>query len=453
MNNKFYKFADLPPNPFDEEDLKDYKEMGANICLLTEDDVKLIKDGKLNDDYIKAINNISDKGLEVWIRNMYNDEEYFQCTYEKNGENYGTPYKLKPRNITDEFLKYKSVTGFYMADEAYMYTLPEKSQIGFMQDIQKKKHPEKYTSFDKLTKLVDWKNKYYPDSFFHMNHVPAQSWDHYIPKNGEIYDYEDFLEEYCNVILKRLKGCKRSLCLDNYPLVGKNYIEQDYLEDLLTLAKVWRKYNSEVDESEKAVMGICIQTFCVKSMFDERRRDIILPEEVSFQIYMGMAIGARLFEYFAYRSYEHEMIGIKAPGGQKRIYDIVKEGIRRTEQFEEILSHYDGRGVFVSPGYIRTENTHSFIKAKRLLKNDGNISVQSEYDTVVGCFENEKSKGYMIVNYTDPILKHISKVAVRFDNASEAEIYLNGDVNTVKLKDGSIDIILENGNAAFVIPK
>lgn len=453
MSNKFYKFADLPPNPFDEEDLKDYRELGANICLLTEDDVKLVKDGKLNEDYMQAIRKIADAGMEVWIRNMFNDDEYFQCAYNKKAENYGLPYEMEPRNITDEFAQFDAVTGFYMADEAYMYTLPEKSEVGFMQDLQPDKHTEQYASFDKLTKLVDWKNKYYPDAFFHMNHVPGQSWDHFVPRNGEIYDYEDFLTEYCNVILKRLKGCDRALCLDNYPFIGDDYIESDYLQDLFTLAKVWRKYNSEVTETEKATMGICIQTFHARAILDNRHRDIIMPEEISLQIYMGMAIGARLFEYFAYRSYENSMIGIKAPNGQKRIYDIVKEGIRRTEQFEDILCQYTAYGNFVVPGYLRTENTSAFVKVKNLVIKDESVSVKAEYDTVVGCFENGTSKGYMLVNFTDPIRNHTSVVSVHFDNAKTAKVYLNGEVNTVELNNGSLDITLEHGNAAFVIPQ
>ena len=58
MDGKFIKFADLPPNPFDKEDLMNYRELGMNTCLLTEDDVKLIVDGELNEDYKQAIRNI-----------------------------------------------------------------------------------------------------------------------------------------------------------------------------------------------------------------------------------------------------------------------------------------------------------------------------------------------------------------------------------------------------------
>lgn len=453
MENMFYKFADLPPNPMDPDDLQDYRELGADICLLTEDDVKLVRDGKLNEDYMQAIRNIADAGMEVWIRNMFNDAEYFQCDHHKCGDNYGSTYEMEARNITNEFDRFPSVTGFYMADEAYMYTLPEKSAIGFMQDLQSEKHTEQYASFDKLTKLVDWKNRYYPNAFFHMNHVPGQSWDHYPPRNGEIYDYEDFLTEYCNVILKRLKGCGRSLCIDNYPFIGEDYLEPDYLEDLLTLAKVWRKYNSEVAKEDQATLGICIQTFHARAILDDRHRDIIMPEEVSLQIYCGMAIGARLFEYFAYRSYKNAMIAIKAPNGQKRIYDIVREGIRRTEPFEEILCRYNVCGNFVVMGEKRTDNVGAFVRLKGLVTPDDRIQIRSDYDCFVGCFENDGQRGYMIVNYTDPIRKHDSNVTVQIPDATRLTIRQDGEVRTVDLQDHAYTWELNHGNAAFIVPE
>ena len=132
MGKKFLKFADLPPNPMDDRDLGTYKELGFDVCLLTEDDVKLVKNGLLNEDYKQAIRNIGKNGLNVWIRNMYNDEDYFQCDIDKSGSNYGTSYEMAPRNITTEFEEFSGITGFYMADEAYMYTMPQEIPVSWM---------------------------------------------------------------------------------------------------------------------------------------------------------------------------------------------------------------------------------------------------------------------------------------------------------------------------------
>lgn len=453
MDKKFLKFADLPPNPFDTEDLKDYKELGMNVCLLTEDDVKMVADGKLSEDYKQAIRNIGEMGMNVWIRNMFNDCDYFQCESHKAGTNYGDRYEMEPRNITTEFGEFSSVTGFYMADEAYMETLPEPIEVAWMQQMPRMAESYKFASFDKLVKLVDWKNQYYPDAFFHMNHVPGQSWDHYLPKDGTIYDYEDFLTNYCNVILKRLKGCGRSLCLDNYPFIGPDYMEKDYLQDLFIGSKVTRKYNAEAKEEDKATFGICIQTFEAKSMFDDRRRDIVCPEEVTLQMYAGMALGARMFEYFCYRSYLNEFIAIIAPDGQKRIYDIVKEANERASQFEQVLCEFENVGAFVTWGEKCTENTAAFVLLKNLVMKDDSISVRASHDTLVGCFEKNGQKGYMLVNYTDPIRRHDNVITVNFSGAESVQLHHEGDKKVVVLNNDEMTITLKPGDAAFVIPQ
>lgn len=445
MENKFIRLADLPPNPLDGKALDHYREMGMNVCLLTEDNVKMVKNGTVNEDYQKAIQNITDHGMQVWIRNMFNDPDYFDCDGKTDGSNYGWTYEMEPRHITDEFSQVPGVAGFYMADEAYMYQLPRKVNIDWMRDDS-----HKYASFDQLRKLVDWKNQYYPHTFFHMNHVPGSSWDHYLPRDGKIYDYEDFLTEYANVILKRLKGCGRSLCLDNYPLIGENYLEKDYLYDLMTAAKVTRAYNAEAAPEDQAVFGICIQTFNAKSMFDDRRRDIKMPEEVTLQMYTGMALGARLFEYFCYRSYGHEFLGILDPDGNDRLYDIVKTAGDRVARMEPILSQYDSIGGYMVPGSVYSFNTAAMVMAKHQFCQPYEVAVQGEYDTLVGCFTGNGEKAYMLVNYTDPVRNCVSKITLR-GAQKPLTLWKNGEKSLLQRENGEFTVTVEPGNCAFVI--
>ena len=445
MENKFIRLADLPPDPTNAEDLKHYKALGMNVCLLTEDQVKLVADGGLNPEYGQAIQNISDAGMQVWIRNMFNDADYFECAEDKTGSNYGWSYEMKKRQITDEFRRFPGVTGFYMADEAYMYQLPQAVNIDWMRSDS-----HLYASFDQLTKLVDWKNKYYPRAFFHMNHVPGASWDHYLPRDGKIYDYEDFLTEYAHVILKRLKGCGRSLCLDNYPFIGENYMEKDYLFDLMTAAKVTRAYNEQAAQEDQAVFGICIQTFEAKSMFDDRKRDITMPEEVSLQMFAGMALGARLFEYFCYRSYNQEMFGILDPDGNDRIYDIVKTAGDRVAYFEPICSRYDSIGGYMVPGSLYSYNTSAMVMAKDLFCKPFDIDVKSQYDTLVGCLTRGSEKAYMLVNYTDPIRKATSQVVLHGNGVQQLRLYKDGKESLLQAENGCFTVTLEPGNAALI---
>ena len=446
MENKFIRIADLPPDPTDHADLEKYKNLGMNVCLLTEDDVKLVSGGTVSQDYKKAIENIGSHGMQVWIRNMFNDPDYFECDAYKEGSNYGEEYEMEPRHITGEFEAFPQVTGFYMADEAYMYQLPREPVVEWM-----KPDSWQYASFDRLTKLVDWKNKYYPHAFWHMNHVPGQSWDHYLPRDGQIYDYEDFLTSYTEVILKRLKGCGRSLCLDNYPLIGKNYLEKDYLFDLMTAAKVTRKYNETAAPEDQATFGICLQTFEAKSMFDDRRRDITMPEEVTLQMYVGMALGARLFEYFSYRSYKREFFGILDPEKNNRIYGHVKTAGDRAAFYEPILSGFQSRGGYMVPGSQLSHNTAAMVMAKDLFCEPHEIRVRSQYDTLVGCFTADGCKAYMLVNYTDPIRQCTGKVTLEGGGVTQLRLYKDGREEVLTAEDGVFTVTLEPGNCAFVV--
>ena len=64
MDNQFIRLADLPPDPMDTDALLHYKNMGFHVCLLTEDDVKLVDHGTVSQDYKNAIRNISDAGMQ-----------------------------------------------------------------------------------------------------------------------------------------------------------------------------------------------------------------------------------------------------------------------------------------------------------------------------------------------------------------------------------------------------
>ena len=56
MNKKeFITFADLPPDPLDQDALKTYQELGMNVCILTEDNVLFTKDGQITKEYKQAI--------------------------------------------------------------------------------------------------------------------------------------------------------------------------------------------------------------------------------------------------------------------------------------------------------------------------------------------------------------------------------------------------------------
>lgn len=436
---KLITFADLTPNPTLDDEVEEYRDLGLNTFLMTEDYVNFAKDGKLNPEYLNVCRKVGEKGLDVWIRNYYNDEDYFQNDAAKQGSNYGAPYSLSARDVTTDFQGVDCIKGFYMADEPYMTTL-ESNPL--------------YAAMDRYEKLVDWKNTYYPNSFWHLNHVPSSSFDHFVG-----HTYEEFLQYYVDHILKKLTSGPRDLSIDRYPLNSEEQLDPGYLSDLLVAANVNKRYNDGAGEGAKSKLSVCLQTF-MNTHPTAHLIDITAPEEVTFQIYTAFAVGAQVLEYFCYRSLNDlGMYGIVDDDGAKRIYDHIKEANDRSLWMADALLGFDWQGLTISPASKEEmrQNESSFSSCENYLispdKKGVLNNVNSRLDTIIGCFKKAEQDGYMVVNYTHPLLEQSDIVTLDFSGCQKAIVYQGNEAKVVDLLDGKLRLSLNQGDGAFVIPK
>ena len=440
-DQKIITIADMPPDPFTPEAVKLYKDLGFTHWILTEDHVPMVENGTLSEGYKEAIEILTEQGFEIWIRNMQNDPEYFQIETEKAGSNYGYQYVLEPRDITDDFQQYSAVTGFYMMDEPFQNTLPDLPGT----DDNESLHP----AVDQLGTLIAWKNTYYPEAFWHINHIGSGSWNHW-PVGST---YADFIDYYVENVLKKLESGGRSICMDNYPLPeGGGAIKEAFLHDVLVLAHATKKYNATADADDQAVMGICLQTMQDSNL---KLRDITSSSDVTFQMYTGMAAGAQLFEYFCYRSLEGVgLAGIVDMTGQPRIYDYVMEANQRALPFQKVCLAFQWEGMAVNHG-SQSGIENIFDVVKNLVTEDTGVlsKIESRYDAIVGCFKKGDQDGYMVVNYTAPDLNQTNMITLTFPGCTTALIYTEEETKQVDLVEGGIiRVTLDAGQAAFIIP-
>lgn len=443
-DKEFITLVDATPNVESEKEMKLYTDAGFNTFVLTEDYVPMTENGTLSNAYKKSIEKLGDLGLNVWIRNMWNDPDYFDLDKAKEGSNYGSPYSMQPRKITTEFDAFPEVTGFYMADELYKVTLTDNPDTEADESI--------WCAMDQMSKLVEWKNKYYPDEFWHINHVPSSSYDHW--QDG---DYEAFIQHYVDTILRKLTSGGRSISMDHYPLNEKNAIDTNYLADILTLANITRDYNASVAEDQQANLCICLQTFQNQANIEQyRSRDIESPQDITFQMYTTMACGASMFEYFCWRTYSTlGMYGIVDETGEKRIYDHIKAANELALPFQKVVLAFDWQGLTVKKGELSGKDD-VFGEVDGMTIEDTGVlnSIESRYDTVVGCFKKDGQDGYMAVNYTNPALNQTNAVTLNFKGCTQALVYTEEGTKQVNLtKDGDLRLILKQGQGAFVIPK
>ncbi|MCI8487450.1 MAG: hypothetical protein HFE36_01905 [Clostridia bacterium] len=445
-DGKFITVADLPPNPLSESALGQYKELGLNTVLLTEDNVTFTQNGKITDNYKQAIRNIGASGMDVWIRNMYNDEDYFVNTganAERERSNYGTPYTMEERNITSEFDEFPQITGYFMSDEPFMTT-----------DMPQTVYGKQYAAMDRYGKLVEWKNTYAPAAFWHMNMVPSKSLDHYLG-----HTYKEFIEYYVNNIVKNVAaGCGRSVCLDNYPFsdLSPDHISDSYLVDIMTAATVTRDYNQTAPEGKKATFGICLQTFKNTSP-TEKLRYPQSSADVTFQMYTGMATGARLFEYFCYNSLSaFGVYGLVDGLTPTQAYAFVKEANRQALGMEKVLCGFDWYNLVTCAGAddSEPENDVAFTGVASMLKPEKGVlkSVTARRDAIVGCFKQGETDGYMAVNFSAPSKKLSNQMKFDFGDCTSAIVYRNGAAKVEKLLSGKYQTTLAAGEGIFVIP-
>lgn len=446
-NGKFITIADLPPNPLSSEALDLYKALGLDTVLLTEDNVAFTQNGKITDRYKQAIRNIGAKGMNVWIRNMYNDADYFvntgaDATAERS--NYGTPYTMEARNITTEFAEFSEITGYFMSDEPFMTTQTAQDVYG-----------KKYAAMDQYGKLVEWKNTYAPDAFWHMNMVPSKSYDHW-PRGTT---YKQFIEYYVENIVKNVAGgCGRSVCLDNYPFsdLAPDHISDSYLVDIMTAATVTRDYNATAPADKKATFGICVQTFKNTAPTEQLRYPQSVAD-VTMQLYTGMAMGARLFEYFCYNTLSaFGVYGLVDGNTPTDAYNFVKQANEKALGFAKVLCGFDWQNLITCVGSddVESPNDVAFAGVASMIKNETGVlrKVIARRDAIVGCFKQGEQDGYMAVNYSAPSKKQNNQIRFDFGDCTSAVVYRDGAAKVEKLLSGEYRTTLDAGEGIFVIP-
>ena len=93
------------------------------------------------------------------------------------------------------------------------------------------------------------------------------------------------------------------------------------------------------------------------------------------------------------------------------------------------------------------------LKAAGDYKDPRIASATATDEAIIGCMKDENGfDGYMIVNATDPGQKLSNSVTVEFKEATKALAYVQGEEQTITLKDGSYTFDLAAGEGVFVIP-
>ena len=389
----------------------------------------------------------ADKGLDVLVQSG-------AITNMINGAGYD---KAKVQSEYEKASAYPNFRGFFMADE------PAYSNLNMLEQIS-----------SDLRQLANEEEKKM-DLFIagHPMYTENEIWDATagLSDSDEYYKYAEkigkSLGEYTYDFYPFRN--KQNYILGFIPTDRENYIEDQWLLNLKVAANASRKSEGAFDT------GMVIQRYSEPADNDYLRE--VGPEEISAQVYAALAYGMKSLNYFTFGEHWDQE---KAPTDKcmyqdgaiyKPIYDAVKTVNTEIKKFDHVMLQYNWVGTMgISGDYsngnitqMDADGTGSHV-SKRISTWSSKLTddTSENADTIIGCLKDLNGyDGFMIVNVADPTHRKSNQVSVTFKEtladgsevvSTHATVYVNGEMITKPLDNGTFTATLSPGQGIFVIP-
>lgn len=335
--------------------------------------------------------------------------------------NYANADVKSLRNAISEIISHEACMGIFACDEPNASTIKKLGKVSQL--------------YRQIT-----------DKQFYVNLFPIYANPEQL---GVSTGYRDYIKYYCD----NVKGTMISE--DNYPFSdnGLSYgVGADFLLNLEIIQRNAVKYGLEHWEFIQAISNGAGTKLCDYN-------------DYSMQIYTSMAFGAQTLQYFCYfqplgdaADYDEDLMALVAPDGKRTKYWYDAKKINaEIHSFDHVFMNFVNRWQGVLP-VVGTNNEKGKLSAFNMmdapLKSYSRIkSVTASEDTVIGCFKDKNNyDGFMVVNYSVPGDKKTDNVTLEFKEAQQAVCYNHGVYSLVDLTDGKLELSLEAGQGAFVIP-
>ena len=308
-----------------------------------------------------------------------------------------------------------------------------------------------YNVFDDCAARIDKLNEIYDNKMtLYVNQNPQNPLS-----STSLTSAEDFLQKVYDELLSKMHG-RKIFSTDVYPLLevrGSYELDTRWLSLMETYANFTKRY-----KSEGAEFHMFIQTYS-----DDRRRDILSKEDITFQVYTDMAFGINGFTYFTYRK---SFLGGFGGGCVENdvsckpteTYYWAQEVNEEINKFDHVYLSFDWNGIMGLNGTNNTaddpeyENA-SFNFATPLEKLDCAKKVSATEDTLIGQFKDKDGRdGLVVTNFSEPTTGLRDVVSFEFKNANRAIVYRNGERKIYEVKNNKLDLKLDCGEGVFVIP-
>ena len=265
-------------------------------------------------------------------------------------------------------------------------------------------------------------------------------------------DYNAYIENY----LAAMNG-EKVILYDNYPFKLKEtsfiitkhtpILVESYFSNMQTISKIATKKGLKA--------GICIQSMAFDnnggSKWSNTNYYINDQKNISMQLYSALAFGYSYFNYFVYttpmdlndsETYTDSPVGW---GDDKKsivynlMYDWVKNVNNEVKNFENVLSEFTYRGTQV-------------VGSLSGVTSDLTIGATATYSALIGHYEKNGLKSYVVANAYDPTANSESNTITLTIGTPAAVVYINGIPSIMTADGGELTLNLGAGAGAFVIP-
>ena len=281
----------------------------------------------------------------------------------------------------------------------------------------------------------------FPDKMYYLNLFPVVATSEQLGTDS----YDTYLSAYVE------KVSSDYLCYDHYPLLPAQGGGSRFVDDFL--------YNMELAQKHMEESKGEVWTF-LQSMGYSIKKDPDCVEDFRAQVAASLAYGLKGIQWFCYYSpgyggNEGFTPAIITLDGKKTAkYDMVKEVNNEILAFDDVYLNFEWQRAMTFVGsenasgknaafnYLTTVNEHERI-----------ADMKNTQDLVAGVFQDADGRdGFLFANYDAPTSSAVNALRVAFDNCTQAVCYINGEKREVAVNNGVVNLELNAGDYAFIIP-
>ncbi len=301
------------------------------------------------------------------------------------------------------------------------------------------------------TELDSFLNSNYKDYLFGVTTLCTR-YDEYVEGNF-LTDGTKYLPYYVNNYLSKVD--QKILAYDAYAMHWENSGDHSQGTKIIDNHLMWLDLYGDTARDAGADLCYYVQTYAFNnSVHNVSRADF------EFQVFSALAFGAKNIRYFTMHT-PKEVDGSSVPtdaegplaylGYPTRTYDSIKSMNAEIKSFSKEYVKYMWQGVMTNGSSSQFDNvTNSLLTSNSRLTNK-----TSTQDLIIGVFNSdglENKDAYVIMNFTDPSHGLKNTVSLTFADATQVQVYKDGEMKVVDLVNGVYTTRLDEGEGQFVIP-